>query len=61
MSANEDTLGGQTKGENDEDRFEKSLGDENTMGGDTDINSLGDASTMGESELTLVVSDKDDK
>ena len=45
----DDSLGGQTMGgEDNEDRFEKSLGDENTMGGDTDINSLGDASTMGD-------------
>mgnify|MGYP004120401591 FL=1 len=40
----DDSLGGQTLGgDNNDDRFEKSLGDEHTMGGDTDVNSLGDA------------------
>tara|TARA_Y100001934_G_C12356455_1_gene778454 strand:+ start:54 stop:212 length:159 start_codon:yes stop_codon:yes gene_type:complete len=34
----DDSLGGQTLGGvNDEDRFEKRLGNEHTMGGDTDI------------------------
>ena len=32
-----------------EDRFEKSLGDEVTQGSDTDVFSLGDESTSGES------------
>ena len=48
----DDSLGGQTMGgEDNEDRFEKSLGDEHTMGVDTDINSLGDASTMGDANI----------
>jgi len=48
----DDSLGGQTLGgDNNDDRFEKSLGDEHTMGGDTDVNSLGDASTMGDANI----------
>ena len=48
----DDSLGGQTLGGDDnDDRFEKSLGDEHTMGGDTDVNSLGDASTMGDANI----------
>ena len=48
----DDSLGGQTLGgDNNDDRFEKSLGDEHTMGGDTDVNSLGDASTMGDAKI----------
>ncbi|MFL2866337.1 MAG: protein kinase domain-containing protein, partial [Pirellulaceae bacterium] len=48
----DDSLGGHTLGDADhEDRFEKSLGDEHTMGGDTDMNSLGDASTMGDANI----------
>ena len=42
----DDSLGGQTLGGDNNDRFEKGLGDDHTMGGDTDVNSLGDASTM---------------
>ena len=48
----DDSLGGQTLGgDNNDDRFEKSLGDEHTMGGDTDVNSLGDASTLGDANI----------
>jgi len=48
----DDSLGGQTLGDDDnENRFDKSLGDEHTMGGDTDVNSLGDASTMGDANI----------
>ena len=38
-------------GENNKKRFEKSLGDDRTMGGDTDINSLGDTPTMGDTNI----------
>ena len=48
----DDSLGGQTMGgEDNEDRFEKSLGDEHTMGGDTDINSLGDEHTLSDANI----------
>ena len=40
----DDTLGGQTLGGDDNDeRIGKSLGDQDTMGGDKDVNSLGEA------------------
>ena len=47
----DDSLGGQTLGGDTNDRMEKSLGDEHTMGGETDVNSLGDASTMGDANI----------
>ena len=58
MSANEDTLGGQTKGENNED-LARSLGEENTQNADTNANSREDQSTSGDIDNDLALTDDD--